>query len=442
MRLTTTLVAMATFLIAIGCAQHRAAAVSISEAEISPADHSSLKVAPTVTNEETTVEESDGDEDPLPTVDEDPFIANDENLTACDGDKRCLAAKEARIERIEQFKIKFLQLLNIQAPPNISRDQLPSEHTVELLKQRYQIDARERLVKRQVDRRKRRNSVSTRHVLLTAKPIPRAERDLGAVGCEFEFSDEERIYHAQSAILYIYAYPDARAIDRVISNVTLETFVRDPAINDTLAAITELKVGPRREVRLKSGKYWASIDVTAFVNRRMLRSKKITMRLTSWQEQLLAVDIPDNSHTKKPYIQVSLVRDPTPRRQRRAAFSPPPRECQPKSPQRGQHCCPFELWITFAKVGWDWILFPQYYNAKYCEGPCGYAYTRNRIYDRLKTFHSIYEMKKSGGEEKKVHQACCVPTDLSQVSVLYVDSEQNVVYTQLQEMMVEECQCM
>ncbi len=170
---TTTLVAVATLLIAIGCAQYRAAAVSIPEAGISPGDRSPPKVAPAVTTEETAVEESDGgvnNDDPPPTVDENKFIANDENLTACDGDKQCLAAKKARIERIEQFKMKFLQQLNIQAPPNVSRDQLPSQHTIELLKQRYQIDARERLVKRQADRRKRRNAVSTRHVLLTAKP--------------------------------------------------------------------------------------------------------------------------------------------------------------------------------------------------------------------------------------------------------------------------------
>ncbi|KAG8010294.1 Growth/differentiation factor 6-A [Nibea albiflora] len=37
--------------------------------------------------------------------------------------------------------------------------------------------------------------------------------------------------------------------------------------------------------------------------------------------------------------------------------------------------------------------------------------------------------------------SCCVPTKLSPISILYIDSGNNVVYKQYEDMVVEQCGC-
>ena len=105
-----------------------------------------------------------------------------------------------------------------------------------------------------------------------------------------------------------------------------------------------------------------------------------------------------------------------------------------------EQCRRHNLNINFSDVGWsDWIVAPQGYNAFYCHGNCPFP-----IPEHLNgTNHAIVQtlvnsMRKNGNG---VPKACCVPTELSSISMLYVDAYERVVLKNYQDMVVLGCGC-
>lgn len=93
--------------------------------------------------------------------------------------------------------------------------------------------------------------------------------------------------------------------------------------------------------------------------------------------------------------------------------------------------------VVFKDVGWqDWILAPRDYEAYYCHGECPFP-----LSDHLNaTNHAIIQTLVSEVEPEAVPPACCVPTDLSPISMLYLNGEE-VVLKNYPDMVVEACGC-
>ncbi|KAK7933397.1 hypothetical protein WMY93_004293 [Mugilogobius chulae] len=81
---------------------------------------------------------------------------------------------------------------------------------------------------------------------------------------------------------------------------------------------------------------------------------------------------------------------------------------------KGNHCKKQSLYVEFKDIGWDsWILAPTGYDAYEC-----------------------------AGTPQKASQACCVPTKLDPISLLYLDDTGVVTYKYKYEgMVVAECGC-
>lgn len=96
------------------------------------------------------------------------------------------------------------------------------------------------------------------------------------------------------------------------------------------------------------------------------------------------------------------------------------------------------LFVDFADVGWkDWIVAPPGYDAFYCQGDCPFP-----IADHLNgTNHAIVQTLVNSVNPATVPKACCVPTELSSISMLYMDEQNNVVLKNYQDMMVVGCGC-
>ncbi|XP_038215126.1 protein decapentaplegic-like [Zerene cesonia] len=96
------------------------------------------------------------------------------------------------------------------------------------------------------------------------------------------------------------------------------------------------------------------------------------------------------------------------------------------------------LFVDFADVGWsDWIVAPQGYDAYYCQGDCPFP-----LADHLNgTNHAIVQTLVNSVNPAAVPKACCVPTQLSSISMLYMDEVNNVVLKNYQDMMVVGCGC-
>nr|BAA89012.1 Pf-BMP2/4 [Ptychodera flava] len=102
------------------------------------------------------------------------------------------------------------------------------------------------------------------------------------------------------------------------------------------------------------------------------------------------------------------------------------------------NCRRRSLYVDFSDVGWnDWIVAPPGYNAFYCDGECPFP-----LADHLNsTNHAIVQTLVHSVKASAVPQACCVPTELSPISMLYLDEYDKVILKNYQEMVVEGCGC-
>lgn len=121
-----------------------------------------------------------------------------------------------------------------------------------------------------------------------------------------------------------------------------------------------------------------------------------------------------------------------------AATSAASGESQAASRARRTTCRRHKLWVDFADVGWkDWIVAPLGYDAYYCHGDCPFP-----LADHMNTTnHAIIQTLVNSVNPEAVPRACCVPTELSPISLLYLDENQKVVLKNYQEMVVEGCGC-
>ncbi|KAM6156465.1 growth/differentiation factor 2 [Erethizon dorsatum] len=84
----------------------------------------------------------------------------------------------------------------------------------------------------------------------------------------------------------------------------------------------------------------------------------------------------------------------------------------------GSHCQKTSLRVNFEDIGWDsWIIAPKEYDAYECKGGCFFPLSD----DLTPTKHAIVQTLVHLKHPKKVGKACCVPTKLSPISILYKD---------------------
>lgn len=105
---------------------------------------------------------------------------------------------------------------------------------------------------------------------------------------------------------------------------------------------------------------------------------------------------------------------------------------------RRDYCRRHSLYVDFSDVGWnDWIVAPPGYQAYYCQGECPFP-----LADHMNTTnHAIVQTLVNSVNPAAVPKACCVPTELSAISMLYVDEYDKVVLKNYQDMVVEGCGC-
>lgn len=136
----------------------------------------------------------------------------------------------------------------------------------------------------------------------------------------------------------------------------------------------------------------------------------------------------------------------TQRRMRRAPMTRAAKKLPPQSLPQHQvvktqsrpRCQRRRLHVNFKEMGWDdWIIAPLEYEAFHCEGVCDFP-----IRSHLEpTNHAIIQTLMNSMDPESTPPTCCVPTQLSPISILYIDSANNVVYKQYEDMVVESCGC-
>ncbi|ETN66149.1 decapentaplegic, deca [Anopheles darlingi] len=106
--------------------------------------------------------------------------------------------------------------------------------------------------------------------------------------------------------------------------------------------------------------------------------------------------------------------------------------------RKNELCQRKPLYVDFSDVGWnDWIVAPPGYEAYFCQGDCRFP-----IADHLNTTnHAIVQTLVNSYNVELAPKACCVPTQLSSISMLYLNEQNKVVLKNYQDMTVVGCGC-
>ncbi|XP_067103066.1 bone morphogenetic protein 16 [Osmerus mordax] len=100
-------------------------------------------------------------------------------------------------------------------------------------------------------------------------------------------------------------------------------------------------------------------------------------------------------------------------------------------------CRRHPLYVDFKDVGWDkWIVAPSGYDAYFCLGECRFP-----LADHMNSSSHAMVQTLVNSVNGAVPKACCVPTSLSPIALLYLDRQDHVVLKNYQDMVVEGCGC-
>lgn len=105
---------------------------------------------------------------------------------------------------------------------------------------------------------------------------------------------------------------------------------------------------------------------------------------------------------------------------------------------RRSRCSRKPLHVNFRDLGWDdWIIAPLDYEARRCDGMCDFPLRAHLE----PTNHAVIQTLMNSMDPDLSPPSCCVPSSLSPISILYIDSAGSVVYKQYENMVVESCGC-
>lgn len=105
---------------------------------------------------------------------------------------------------------------------------------------------------------------------------------------------------------------------------------------------------------------------------------------------------------------------------------------------RKNYCRRTSLKVNFKDIGWDkWIVAPPEYDAYECKGVCTFPLTD----DVTPSKHAIIQTLVNLSNPKKANKACCVPTKLDPLTVMYQENGIITVRHLYEEMKVAKCGC-
>ncbi|XP_068276518.1 growth/differentiation factor 15 [Nyctibius grandis] len=121
-------------------------------------------------------------------------------------------------------------------------------------------------------------------------------------------------------------------------------------------------------------------------------------------------------------------REPTGRGSRRA------RGLEEECGKSDGKCCLKSLKVSFQDIGWsDWVIAPNSYSMRFCEGSCPHNYKPASMHAQIKArVHAL---------AKATPPPCCVPAAYDPMVLMHYDGEGRLVSTLFEDMLVTKCHC-
>lgn len=264
-----------------------------------------------------------------------------------------------------------------------------------------------------------------------AEKLKAAELTLSRYPITWQSIQKSSNKHLQHVLVHDILRPGKKGkyepILRLIESKIADTRHNDSFVLDVLPAVQRWMEYPKENngilVQVVSMERKPSSDLKRHL--RLRRSVEETAQNWAVQQPLLFT-YTDDGKNKEP--SESIVQ----RRARRASAKNKLRRKDGK-----ELCRRHELYVDFTEVGWnDWIVAPPGYKAYYCSGDCPFP-----LSDHLNsTNHAVVQTLMNSVHPQSVPKACCVPTSLNSMSMLYLD-ENKVVLKNYQDMAVLGCGC-
>lgn len=138
------------------------------------------------------------------------------------------------------------------------------------------------------------------------------------------------------------------------------------------------------------------------------------------------------------YSEDKASREQKSQRTRRGTKSKRKRSRSQQRKRKKDECRRHALYVNFSDVGWDdWIVAPPGYRAYFCQGGCTFPLPEHIN----ATNHAIVQTLVHSVNSQAVPEPCCVPTELSPISMLYLDEHEKVTLKNYQDMVVQGCGC-
>lgn len=150
------------------------------------------------------------------------------------------------------------------------------------------------------------------------------------------------------------------------------------------------------------------------------------------------------AYQKRPFIVSFFQGDPTERpaiyhaseRRRRSVFTPTKMRYINRAGMKA--CRVRRLYVDFHALRWEnWIIAPDGYEASFCDGACTYS----MLNPRNASNHAIVQSLVNMFNPDTAPTACCAPTKVTAISVLYYDDKKNVILKKFKDMVVKSCGC-
>ena len=101
-------------------------------------------------------------------------------------------------------------------------------------------------------------------------------------------------------------------------------------------------------------------------------------------------------------------------------------------------CQKHKLFVKFRDLNWDrWIIAPHGFSAYYCMGSCPEVI--DKFFDP--TNHAIIQNLLHHRFSERIPAACCVPTSLHSMSMLYFELDGSIVLRDYSGMIASACGC-
>ncbi|GFQ92574.1 hypothetical protein TNCT_185621 [Trichonephila clavata] len=334
---------------------------------------------------------------------------------------RCGDKKERKAMRLDMIKYQILNQLGYKEAPNVTLKNLPHIPPLDSLLDHYsmQSDA-PHFVPGPEYGDDDDFYLSAEKVLTFLQPPPDPlELVIGDQQLYFQLPSNLQQSQIQSSHLWVHLRPTRHTLHL---NMTLYQVDRQPS-----GQIDFIQVKRKNLEKKNKHGHWVVFDIKKTLNHWL----KHPSENHGFVLHAVGTDISDllglseeSVENKKPFIETKVEKQKHRRTKRMIGLN-----CEENADE--VRCCRYPLTVDFEEFGWDWIIAPKRYEANYCSGECPYVFLQKYPHT-----HLVQQANPQGSAGP-----CCAPRKMSSISMLYFDSEFNIIYGMLPGMVVDRCGC-